>query len=31
MDISRDLSHIQNVIKVLAFTVEKMGEIDKYK
>jgi len=28
MDISEDLEHVQNVIKVLAFTVEKMEEID---
>ncbi len=28
MDISGDLSHIQNIIKVLAFTARKMVEID---
>ena len=27
MDISGDLAHVQNVIKVLAFTIEKMEEI----
>jgi predicted helicase len=28
MDISSDLTTIQNIIKVLDFTIEKMGEID---
>lgn len=27
MDISSDLDHIQNIIKVLGFTIKKMGEI----
>jgi hypothetical protein len=27
MDISSDLTTIQNIIKVLDFTIEKMGEI----
>lgn len=30
MDISHDLDHIQDIIKVLAFTIEKMVEIDNF-
>ena len=29
MSIENDLDHVQNIIKILKFTIDKMGEIDK--